>query len=203
MTESVVPRVHPAIVHFEILEPEGLAFADYRAHLDDFAELVAMAQVVAKGESRWLGSGEAADQLRLRRASYGSPFMLDAQVIDGSKVLLIGLTAVGTLLRLYAGAFKTYQEGRRTGAEADSIQGDERREQIRFDREEAAAILTTAAKQMDAATGKIIRGAVEATDVPAKDGRKDAAKVNRFLRALWRLAQKESAVLEVEDWERK
>jgi hypothetical protein len=194
------------LLHFEIAEPGGLALSVLKANLDDLGELVAMAHVIVSHGERWPGSREAAEDLRVLRAVYGSPFIVDSEVIEAGKGIFVGLLAVGGLLGVYTKLFKTVYESRLASAqaqkalaEAANIRGIERREQIRFDRREAHSILIHASAEMEPETGWAVRRAVQEADPAMPDARKHALRVNHFLRSLWRLAQKETVVLEAEN----
>jgi hypothetical protein len=211
-TELVIPA-DAVLLHFQIAEPAGLPLADLGANLNDLAELVAMAQVVATNGEWWPAAKEAAEELRVLKATYGSPLIVDSQVIEAGANLVYGLAAVGGMVTIYARNFKTIQEGRRASAEgrkflaegekasaeAEAIRGNERREQIRFDRHEAELVLMESSKDMDPEAGWAVRRAVRGTNPSSLDGRKHVLRSNQFLRTLWRLAQKDSVVMEVED----
>ena len=200
MTDDSLNRAgytDPVFLHFEVSEPPSLSMASFKVNLDDLGALVILAQVIETRNPRVLASSDRARGLLIRQASYGSPFVIDAEIIHSGEQVIVGATAVGVLLHAYLRSFKTLQDGRKTAAEAAAIRGREKREQIRFNREDAELVLLEACNSLEEEkVSEIVRWTF---DPKGPASANNPGQIKRILKTLWRLAQKDSVSFRVKN----
>jgi hypothetical protein len=129
-------------IRFTIDEPENVSLFEVGSNVRDFAELMDLSILAVTADSEQCAANPSWSAVHVNRVRYGSPFVVDAEVVEQAAQALqhlaiyAGVGSVGGLLwgfsRLVkngADSYKRFEEARRIRAQRQAILGDERRKQ--------------------------------------------------------------------------